>query len=298
MIALVRASMPSIIDSETSGWLIAFAGRGIHPHRRELHRYPRRRGVGAAHSADADEAEGASVVRRRVEPRGGDDTHLHRRTRRAVGAGSLDRCHRDHLDVSRGRRRRSRHDRFRDGKPPAAGVLGFPRLPPAPHRVGSRRLGSRQSRVGTGRLSRLRRRRTATATPQITIETAFRRWHETNLAAARDAGPLPATREGVPMVFVAAAEAGSKRRRSRRPPSTVCSPTCPRAGRTPDRGPWRKLFAASGASGGSVGIASVLAARASGEAAANESGWPTTSAATCCRRSWRGRPSSKFPTPS
>jgi hypothetical protein len=104
------------------------------------------------------------------------------------------------------------------------------------------------------------------ATPQLTVEDAFHRWVTNNLPEAA-ATPDPGPRTAVPMVFVAAAGGGIKA--AAFTAATIdcifqgvaeAEPTHPCA--TSDR--FGRLFAASGASGGSVGIASVVAERAEG----------------------------------
>ena len=115
--------------------------------------------------------------------------------------------------------------------------------------------------------------------PQQTVQRAFTSWIEANLGDVAPSSQPSTSRPATPMVFVAAAGGGIKAAAFTSAtidcifigtpsagagtdapyPSEVTDDACA----TGDN--WQRLFAASGASGGSVGIASVLAQRATGE---------------------------------
>lgn len=100
--------------------------------------------------------------------------------------------------------------------------------------------------------------------PQLTVTTGFDRWRTANLGDAVETDEPAETRRAVPMIFVAAAGGGLKA-------ATFTAAALDEIfGAEPGSDPWPRVFAASGASGGSVGIASVAAARASGAAATDD----------------------------
>ncbi len=106
------------------------------------------------------------------------------------------------------------------------------------------------------------------AESQITAEEAFERWTAANLADAQPTDEPGDDQAATPMVFVAAAGGGIKAAAF-----TASTIDClfqdhdnPNEGHPcNDTDAYNRLFAASGASGGSVGIASVLAERADGQ---------------------------------
>ncbi|MET1040683.1 MAG: hypothetical protein ABWZ90_06575, partial [Acidimicrobiales bacterium] len=106
------------------------------------------------------------------------------------------------------------------------------------------------------------------AESQITAEEAFEKWTAANLADAEPTDEPGDDQAATPMVFVAAAGGGIKAAAF-----TASTIDClfqdhdnPNEGHPcNDTDAYNRLFAASGASGGSVGIASVLAERADGQ---------------------------------
>jgi hypothetical protein len=109
---------------------------------------------------------------------------------------------------------------------------------------------------------------------QLTVAEAFDRWAQANVGdAVASTGAPAATRPATPMVFVAAAGGGIKAA-----VFTAATLDCIFEGRAASAAEhpcatgdsFERLFAASGASGGSVGIASLLAERTLG---APQPGW-------------------------
>ena len=119
---------------------------------------------------------------------------------------------------------------------------------------------------------------TLPADAQETVQSAFHRWLTTNAGDAAATASPPADRPAVPMVFVAAAGGGIKAAAftsaaldclfvgTTETAASTGSAAAPAAPQHPcsSADAWDRLFAASGASGGSVGIASVLAERNEG----------------------------------
>ncbi len=101
---------------------------------------------------------------------------------------------------------------------------------------------------------------TMPANPQLTVEAAFDRWTSANLGGASVVDKPPAEQQAEPLVFVAAAGGGIKAAAF-----TSAALDCMFVGANAATEPcastpaWSTVFAASGASGGSVGIASVMA---------------------------------------
>ncbi len=101
---------------------------------------------------------------------------------------------------------------------------------------------------------------TMPANPQLTVEAAFDRWTSANLGGASVVDKPPAEQQAEPLVFVAAAGGGIKAAAF-----TSAALDCMFVGVNAATEPcastpaWSTVFAASGASGGSVGIASVMA---------------------------------------
>ncbi len=103
---------------------------------------------------------------------------------------------------------------------------------------------------------------TMPASPQLTVEAAFDRWTVAHLGDASVVGQAPAEQRAEPLVFVAAAGGGIKAAAF-----TSAALDCMFVGANVATEPcvstpaWSTVFAASGASGGSVGIASIMAER-------------------------------------
>ncbi|MEO8264216.1 MAG: hypothetical protein ABI706_01770 [Ilumatobacteraceae bacterium] len=101
---------------------------------------------------------------------------------------------------------------------------------------------------------------TMPASPQLTVETAFDRWTIANLGDASVVDQAPAVQQAEPLVFIAAAGGGIKAAAF-----TSAALDCLFVGANVARDAcastpaWSQVFAASGASGGSVGIASIMA---------------------------------------
>lgn len=110
------------------------------------------------------------------------------------------------------------------------------------------------------------------ADSQITAQVAFEQWTRANLADAQPTSEAGDDQPATPMVFVAAAGGGIKAAAF-----TAATVDCLFQDHdNPDEGhpcndtdAYNRLFAASGASGGSVGIASVLAERTDGQVGEN-----------------------------
>jgi hypothetical protein len=152
-------------------------------------------------------------------------------------------------------------------RPPyALVILGFRRIPVVLLLVVWAAAGTFVDR--NSNLHDVRIRRVAEEAPSrpLTTEQAFDNWVANNIAATNGTGtgagdPTPAGAEkpAVPMVFVAAS-GGGIRAAAWTALVTDClfgdhpAPQCQTAG-----GAWNRLFALSGASGGSVGLASAVA---------------------------------------
>ena len=143
--------------------------------------------------------------------------------------------------------------------PAALDVIGFRRLPVI---FGLIVLGFLSHRFDGGGYHDAKTMGDATmpASPQLTVEAAFDRWTIANLGDASVVGQVPAEQQARPLVFVAAAGGGIKAAAF-----TSAALDCIFVGANVATEPcvstpgWSRVFAASGASGGSVGIASLIA---------------------------------------
>ena len=143
--------------------------------------------------------------------------------------------------------------------PAALDVVGFRRLPVI---FGLLVLGFLSHRFDGGGYHDVKTMSDATmpASPQLTVESAFDRWTVANLGDASVVGQAPARQRAEPLVFVAAAGGGIKAAAF-----TSAALDCMFVGANVAAEPcvsaptWSTVFAASGASGGSVGIASIIA---------------------------------------
>ena len=143
--------------------------------------------------------------------------------------------------------------------PAALDVVGFRRLPVI---FGLLVLGFLSHRFEGGGYHDVKTMGDATmpANPQLTVESAFDRWTVANLGDASVVGRPPPEQRAEPLVFVAAAGGGIKAAAFTSAAldcmfvgANVASAACVSAPT------WSTVFAASGASGGSVGIASIIA---------------------------------------
>ncbi|MFN0029773.1 MAG: hypothetical protein ACKV2O_21675 [Acidimicrobiales bacterium] len=111
--------------------------------------------------------------------------------------------------------------------------------------------------------------------PQITAEAALKSWTAAQLSTATTVARAPAVQPATPLVFVTAAGGGLKAAAfTAATLDCIFNPmnlqrTGPAAERCASDELWPGLFVVSGASGGSVGIASVLAERARSEPSDN-----------------------------
>ena len=145
--------------------------------------------------------------------------------------------------------------------PAALDVIGFRRLPVI---FGLIALGFLSHRFDGGGYHDVKTMDAATMppNPQLTVEAAFDRWTSANLGGASVVGQAPSEQRAEPLVFIAAAGGGIKAAAF-----TSAAIDCMFVGANVSTEPcvstpaWSKVFAASGASGGSVGIASIIAER-------------------------------------
>lgn len=143
--------------------------------------------------------------------------------------------------------------------PAALDVVGFRRLPVIFGLIVLGFLSHRFDGVGYHDVKTMADA-TMPASPQLTVEAAFDRWTIANLGDASVVGQAPAVQQAEPLVFVAAAGGGIKAAAF-----TSAALDCIFVGANVATEPcvstpaWSMVFAASGASGGSVGIASIMA---------------------------------------